>query len=1015
MPPRFISSATALIVSVSLLFFSHSSRSVAGEPPSEDEYYYQSWETDEGLPDNQVNQVLQDRDGFLWLATNGGLVRFDGITFKNVTSPLISRVASRNIRSLVKAADSTLLMLPAIGGVMQLKDGKFDSHPIGEGLVGKQLQTLFVDPGGAIWLSVSDGTVGQVRRWQAGKTFDYAPLHFWSSHSLMSFATDKAGGVWIAGDGFLGCYREGQMTVHTNLNANSILHVHSVVASSRSGGIWICDGADLYKMEAGQFFTISTNLPWVARNGVVQEMFEDSNHGLWIGTRANGLFRFANGRFSAVRTAQVQITSIMEDAEANIWVGTAGGGLNRLRPKLFHIYDTLSGLPQDISSGVFADDQNQVWVADRGGGIAKISDGQVSVLHQRIGSITLNADSVCADDHGYLWFSNSKLYRFSREHPDDVQSVSNSLTGDINQIHVLFKSREGDIWCGGESNFLACFRGGLPENYLLQDNFPGQRPRSIAEDSSGRIWVGTEDGQLVRCDHGKYTVFTQKDGLPDAPIRSLCADADGTVWIGTIGGGLLRWSDEKFTRISVAEGLPDDNLAEMEEDNRDRLWCGTRSGIFHVAKSDLTAFTEGKIPQVAGISFGRSEGLGEISCLGSAQPMTCKTSDGRLWFVTQQGLLSVDSDALNLNSRAPPVFIDGLFVNDHPLKITKPMRVPPLCNKIEFQFSALSYCAPEKVRIRYRLDGVDSSWVEMINHRNAVYSALRPGKYLLHLIACNNEGVWSQAGTSLAFVVLPAWWQSWWFQGFVSILFMTAFMLGVRHWSQRRLQLKLEKLEHLQALAKERTRIANDIHDDLGVQLTRIGMLCDPERIAVQGFEAATADLHRINLASHELTRAMDEIVWAVNPRHDTFESLVNYLHKFSQDFLEAANIRCRLDMPMKLPPWPMSAEVRHNLFLAFKESLNNVVKHAQATEVCVSLTLAEAAFTLVIEDNGRGFVAQNTANGTDHHSSQPRHGNGLVNIQYRLKEVGGACEITSVAGKGTKVTFALPVKKTAS
>jgi len=985
------------------------------EQASEDNYYVQSWQTDEGLPGNQVNDLLQDRNGFLWLATIGGLVRFDGVAFKHFTSPLIARIAVCNIRALAETADSTLLMLPAVGGVVQLRDGQFSSHPIGDGLVGKQLQTLFVDSGGAVWLSMYEGQVGQVRRWQDGKIFDISPIHVWSNHSMISFATDKEGGVWIAGDGFLGCYRDGKVLYQSDINSRPLIHLHSTVASSRSGGVWICDGAELFKMDGGQFSTISTNLPWVALGGVVRIMFEDSNHSLWIGTTTHGLFRFADGKFAPVETSQSQITSIMQDSESDLWVATVGGGINRLQPKLFHIYNTASGLLEDVSSAVCADAQSTVWLANRGGGIACISDEKVSVLHQQIGTHKFSADTVCADNQGFLWASEGKLYRFPRGHPDEIQSVSNRLTGNIAAIHALFRSRNGAIWICADPNLLGCFPGALPENYISEDNFPGQNPRAVTEDTQGRIWVGTEDGKLIRLADGKFAIFTHKDGLPDAPIRSLYADTNGAVWMGTIGGGLVLWRNGKFTVISAADGLPDDNIAELVEDDAARLWCGTRGGIFHVAKADLLAFADGSLPKVTGITFSKSEGLTGISCSGTAQPMACKTHDGRLWFATQQGVLSVYSDDLKFNSRAPPIFIDELFVNDRSSDITDPMRVPPLCQKIEFRFCTLSYAAPEKVHIRYRLDGVDSDWIEVVNQRTVVYSALRPGKYRLHLKACNNDGVWNETGTSLAFVVLPAWWQSWWFQGSVLVILMTISAMGIRYWSQRRFKLRLERLKHQQALAKERTRIANDIHDDLGIQLTRIAMLCDPERIASRSFVATNTDLQRIYLATHELTRTMDEIVWAVNPQHDTFESLVNYLHKFAQDFMEAAGLRCRLDIPMQLPAWPMSVEARHNLFLAFKEALNNVIKHAQATEVCISLSTVAAGFTLVIEDNGRGFVSTNERVEAGSQLSRVDHGDGLKNIKHRLEEAGGRCEIASMMGKGTRVTFVLPVRSETS
>jgi ligand-binding sensor domain-containing protein/signal transduction histidine kinase len=992
MPRPFKHSIAAAMTCGLLLHVLDSSHQAAAEPLADD-YSVQSWQTDEGLPGNEINDVLQDRNGFIWLATIGGLERFDGVTFKEFTSPLIARVAARNIRGLAQTADSTLLMLPAVGGVVQLKDGQFSPHPVGEGLAGRQLQNLFVDRGGAVWVGMDDGLV---RRWQEGKISDFTPTNGLSPRARASFAADNEGRVWIASGGFLGSYRDGKLT-HYYENVNSA--EYTVVAASHSGGIWICKNAQLLKMQAGQFSLVSTNLPWVAVGGVVRMMFEDSNHALWIGTSAHGLFRFADGKFDHIETSQSQINSIAEDGEGDIWVATAGGGINRLRPKLFHLYNTKSGLPEDVSDSVCADAEGDVWLANRSGGVARISNSKVSALHLHAGQHTFHAYSVCADDQGGVWVSEGGLYRFPRDHPEQVQSVSNRLTGHIIEVHVLFKNRDGDIWIGTDQNLLGCFRGGRPENYISETNFPGQRPRAITEDADGRIWVGTEDHQLVELADGKFTLFTAADGLPDAPVHSLYADADGSVWIGTIGGGIVLRRNGKFTRISVADGLPNDNIAEMVDDDQGRLWCGTRGGIFYVTKADLLAFADGTIPKVAGITFSKSEGLTGISCLGSSQPMACKTPDGELWFTTQQGVLSLDFTALKFNARPPPVYIDEVLVNDRPLGITSPLRVPPRCNKVEFRFCALSYAAPEKVRLRYKLDGVDSDWVEMVNQRAAVYSALRPGKYELHLKACNNDGVWNETGTSLSFVVLPAWWQSWWFQGSALMACLLISALGIRHWAQRRLKLQLERLEHQQALAKERTRIARDLHDDLGATVTQVGLMLEEMRATpfseTEIKEQSTAISGRVlNLA-----RDLDAVVWSVNPGNDSLGELFAYL---SQSFLECfrhTSIRPRLEV-MEVPDSALAPEVRHHLFLVVKEGMNNVIKHSHASEVTLSLRVVENILEIRIEDNGLGLSPDAVVQSKRH---------GFRNMRARVEQLGGKLEASGEPGKGSSIRILIP------
>ena len=993
MPRQFTLSLAATLTCGWWLCFLDSSRCAASEPLAEAGYFVQSWQTDEGLPGNAVTDVLQDQKGYLWLATIGGLVRFDGATFKTLVSPLIARMAARNIRSLAETADGTLLMLPAVGGVVQMKAGQFSAHPAGEGLAGKQLLTLFVDPGGAIWIGMQDG---EVRRWQDGKISDFAPTNGLNGATRVSFAADSDGRVWLASGVFLGSYRDGKLA---RLNGDWPEAGLAVVASSRSGGIWICKNARLLKWEGGQIATISTNLPWVALGGMAREMFEDSGGALWIGTSAHGLFRFAGGKFARVETSQSQITAISEDGEGDIWVTTVGGGIDRLRPKLFQLYDTKSGLSEDHSDAVCADARGGVWLANRSGGVAHISDGTASVLRLQAGTHKFRADTVCADERGFLWASEGGLYRFPREHPDEVESVSNRLTGNIAGVHVLFKSRNGDIWVGSDPNLLGCFRGGVPENYVAENQFPGQHPRSIAEDSQGRIWIGTDNAQLYRLADGKFTVFTPLDGLPDAPIGSLYADDDGSVWIGTAGGGLVLLRDEKFTHISVANGLPYDTISGMVEDGAGRLWCGSLGGIFHVAKSELLAFADGKIPKVAGMTFGKGDGLPGISCLSTSQPIACKTPDGKLWFATQQGVLALDSGALKPNSRPPPVFIDELLVNDRSLEITDPLQVPTLCNKIEFRFSVLSYAAPQSVHIRYRLDDVDSDWVEIVNQRGAVYSALRPGKYQMHLTACNNDGVWNETGTSLSFVVRPAWWQDWWFQGTMLIVGVTGSAMGIRHWAQRRLKFKLERLEHQQALAKERTRIARDLHDDLGATVMQVGLMLEESRDTLFSVEEIKQQSTVISGRVLNLARDLDAVIWAVNPGNDSLAKLFAYL---GQSFLECfrrTTIRPRLEMMKAVPETALAPEVRHHLFLVVKEAMNNVIKHSQAAEVTLSLKVAENVLKIRIKDNGRGFSPEAVARSKRH---------GLPNMRARVEQLGGTIEVSSEPGKGTSIRISI-------
>jgi signal transduction histidine kinase len=403
-----------------------------------------------------------------------------------------------------------------------------------------------------------------------------------------------------------------------------------------------------------------------------------------------------------------------------------------------------------------------------------------------------------------------------------------------------------------------------------------------------------------------------------------------------------------------------------------------------------------------------------IECAEGLQPAGCKTADGRLWFPTSKGLVAVNPLDVETNPLPPPVEMEAMQVDDRPMTKgngAELIQVPPGRHRFEFQYTGLSFVDPEKVQFKCRLNGFDADWVNAGTKRTVNYNYIPPGDYSFQVIACNNDGVWNKTGASIAFSVLPYFWQTLWFRILAWILMIATSGGLVWFETRRRMRQKLERLEWQRAVEHERARIAHDIHDDLGAQLTRISMLSESARGELDNPERAVAGLNQIYDTARNLTRAMDEIVWAVNPRHDTLESLASYLEKFAQDLLVAAGIRCRLDMPMEFPAWRLTADVRHNLFLAFKEAIHNVVKHSAASETYIRLIARTTSFQLTIEDNGRGFVPGTRRNNPPNDSPRLSSGNGLENMTRRLAEIHGSCDIQSAPGQGTQVIFTVPLK----
>lgn len=527
--------------------------------------------------------------------------------------------------------------------------------------------------------------------------------------------------------------------------------------------------------------------------------------------------------------------------------------------------------------------------------------------------------------------------------------------------------------------------------------------RAIAETPDGVLWFGTLGGGLGRLQDGAIRQFGKQDGLASDYVQSLYASADGTLWIGTYGGGISRLKNGRFANISSLNGLPDNFICGITEDRQAHLWISTHTGIFRMSRKSLDDCADGRSSQIKCQTFGKGEGLSSTECSGGFQPSVAQSADGRIWFPTSTGLAVVDPAKAAPPHPAVPVIIEALQADGRDLDLASAnagaLKIPPGWQRFEFRYTGLSFIDPDKIQFQYRLDNWEKDWEDAGTRRVVDYSYLPPGNYRFCVRASNNDGLWEDNGAAIDFTVLPHFWQTWWFYAGTSLLATGALASVVWRVSRRRLRRRLDAAERQQAVERERTRIAKDIHDHLGANLTRISLLSQSVHGELPHSAQAADQLERIYQTARELTRSMDEIVWAVNPQHDTLDSLASYLGNFAQEYLVPLGIRCRLEVPLHLPHLPITAETRHNVFLAFKEALHNVVKHAGASEVSILLDLRGGGFSLAVRDNGRGFNPAAVP-------ERPDRGNGLKNMRQRLEKLGGHCEIRSAAGSGAEVRF---------
>jgi ligand-binding sensor domain-containing protein/signal transduction histidine kinase len=965
------------------------------------------WQVENGLPQNKVTAVVQTRDGYLWAGTYSGLARFDGVRFTVFDEKNTPAMRSSRVTALFESDDGTLWIGHENGAVTKFKDGKFSAQENQAAWGGVKIYAFTADDGGDVWLLNESG---QLARMRDGKTL--LPEGGLAS-KLLSLARDHAGKVWVARDGKLSVMEHAGLRV-VQLGTNTTGSYVQGICASHDGGLWVAGDGRIRKWDGEKWLQDLGVAPW---NLLPLTSFVETRNGtLLAGTSSDGFFILFPGtgapplHFNRISGFQADwVLSLIEDREGNLWVGTGGNGLVSLRPNNIQ---TLA--PPDRWRGravlsVFPSATNGVWIGTEGAGLYHYANGAWENFGYTNGIGNSYVWSIAENPQGNLFVGTWGAGLYVRD--GESFKFAPAMERQLLRVPALMTAADGSLWAGTENGLLH-YHDGQTNWFAEAGGNPLRDVRTIIEETNGTIWFGMAGNGLACLDQNKIQQFHRGDGLPSDYIECLHFDEYGALWIGTFGGGLCRFKDGKFSVIDSAQGLPNSVIGHIEDDGNGFFWMSSHGGILRAAKRELNDCADGKIKSVAFLAYGINDGLPTIECSEGMQPAGGQTPDGRLWFPTSKGLVVINPNEVRINQLLPPMALEEVLVDGQRVTNALPsLRILPGRNRLEFHYTALSLVAPEKVRFKRRIEGLEKDWVDAGDRRVANYSFVPPGDYVFHVIACNNDGVWNERGVALPFTVLPHFWQTWWFHFFGGL--MTVVLVGAGVWfdTRRRLRRRLEKLEREQAIERERTRIAKDIHDDLGASLTRITMLSQSVRGETQIPEYVSTNLERIFGTARELTRALDEIVWAVNPRHDTLESLANYLSRFAYDFLSVAEIRCRLDLPLQLPAVLVTTEVRHNLFLAFKEALNNVVKHAAASEVQVALKLEANQLTLTVADNGRDFVGNDPASKPPTNPDRIMHGHGLPNMKRRLAEIGGACEVQGVAGQGTTVTFRVPLR----
>jgi signal transduction histidine kinase/ligand-binding sensor domain-containing protein len=954
-------------------------------------YLSDVWQTEDGLPHNAVQAIVQTRDGYLWLGTPGGLARFDGVRFRVFNQGELSH---NNVHALVEDGDGSLWIGTYGGGLHRYRDGRFEPVGAREGVGSLFIRNLYRDRHGRVWVGTHDGGVS----YGDGAGFrTLRAANGLSSDTVRVVYEDRQGRIWIGTNaGGLNLWDGGRLSAYavkegplTGYGAADALSNDNVLAlwEDHAGTLWIgTDAGGLWRLREDHIEARAAR-DVLGIDGV-RQLLEDRSGRLWIGTDGGGLDLYRNGRFAAFSSRDGLpsdiVLSLLEDRERNVWVGTRDG-LLRLKSRKFRVYGVRDGLANDFVTAVLESRDGRLWVGSRAG-LDRFDPGRgaASAAGPRARDAVL---SVLEDEAGALWIgTRSGLIRSGQGRMTEYRTAE-GLPSEY--VTALAAGRGGVVWAGTRRG-LVQLKDGRVRAAPGGAGAPSE-VTAILEQPDGTLWVGTEAHGLFRLQAGEWRSWGIAEGLGHTTVTSLTDDGE-SLWI-TTPAGLGRLRGGRLRRYTAIEGLPSSQLFAAVEDGRGHLWLSAAGGIARVEKRSFDDVDLRRADRLSAVSYGKTDGLRSGECNGAGQPAAWRSRDGRLWFATVKGLAVIDPARIPSNPEPPPVLIEEVRADDEPLPRAQAPALPPGRRRFEFHYTALSFFSPEKVRFRYKLEGFDRGWIEAGPRRAAYYTNIPAGAYRFRVTASNEDGVWNASGASYDFSLRAHFYRT---PLFWAGCLAAAALLGFGLYRLRMRQVTAQ----FAAVLAERNRIAREIHDTLAQSFVGIGVQLETvAKVQAASPEAARRHLDRARILVRSSLAEARRSVWALRPSALESADLGGALSEVAQQLSGETVVAVQVSGRRRRLP----AEVETNLLRIGQEALANAVRHAGANQVRVELSYGEARVRLSVRDDGRGFdVAQAGQAAAGHF--------GLAGIRERVHNLGGELSLLSRSGHGAEVVVEVPV-----
>ncbi|MCP4662100.1 MAG: GHKL domain-containing protein [bacterium] len=930
------------------------------------------WTTEDGLPSNALTNVVQTRDGYIWIASFSGLIRFDGVSFTTFDENSQPALPAGGIYELVEDADGTLWIGTQGGGVLTYRDGRFR---VFHGEYGQRstVHSLLIGERGELWVGVTDFGVYQHR--------DGKLIHL--EHSSLTDSTvrdilrDREGALWFAAEGRgLVRFHEGSFRAYSTRSGLASVAVTSLYESP-GGELYVGSWGGLNKLADGEITSVAE-----LAGTEVYRVYGDDVGNLWLVTD-QGLYRrnAGSGRFERLVEYRGQelrgVAALTFDHEGSLWLATTTNGLFQLKKGKFRNYSPEQGLSSSRINVVRELGPGEYWAGTDNGTINVIREGgEVSTLELASLRSSVRVRDIHRDRHGDLWITSYAGLLHLSGSGEVLYSTHNGLP--TNQLRELFEDRRGKLWIGTQNSGLV----GMPEpgRFETFDKSSGLISNfvfSVDEDLEGRLVIGTRGALTLLDAAGRFTHYTAEQGLPGNIVFSTSTDPDGSLWIST-NGGLARLVDGEIRTVTARDGLGVRTVFDFAEDDRGFVWLSSSQGVLRIAKAQLVDFLEGRAQRLEATLLDEHDGMISRGCTGASHFL--EASDGKLWFPTLGGIAVVDPMNLEVNEIAPRVAINRFQVDGEPVLAHQDLDFDPGKKRFAFELAALSFLAPEKVRIRYRLEDFDDDWIDAGAERSAHYTNLPSGEYALRVIAANNDGVWNHEGATLHFRLRPFYYQR---PGFYAVLVVLV-ALAVRALHRRRLgsvrkrNLELERIvaelersqserlrliRQLESAAAEMERFVFTVSHDLKSPLVSIKGFLGYLRsdMAAGEFERAELDAKQIDTAADKMRHLVGELLDLSRVKREVnapTEAAISELAGEAAELVSGPISERGVELLIE-PDMPVVLVDRERLVRVFQNLIENAVKFLgdeRAPLIEVGCRRDASTPIFFVRDNGRGI-----------------------------------------------------------